>query len=231
MSSWLRSSPRRAQASAAPAPAPPAAPGICRRGLDWRLGDALMLTGRLWLHCAVLSGGRAGYHLIQGIGAGFVPKILKTEASAFGSLRGVLRTPASPYFKNLPALPGPYLLLQLLDEIQRVSSQDAVTMARRLALEEGKHALSRASDALGTPLTWRRVPVGLLVGISSGAAVHAAVNLAKRPENKGKLITVVLPSFGERYISTVLFKDLTLENSQFESSVPEWQRKPEPQAP
>jgi cysteine synthase A len=76
--------------------------------------------------------------------------------------------------------------LGLVDEIITVENEDALTLARRLAKEEG-----------------------LLVGISSGAAVAAALELARRQENAGKLIVVVLPSLGERYLSTVLFKDLS----------------------
>ncbi len=100
----------------------------------------------------VLSGGQAGPHPLQGIGAGFIPKILNTR---------------------------------IYDEIVRVKNDDAMNLARRMAREEG-----------------------LLVGISSGAAMWAALEVARRAENKGKLIVVIIPSFGERYLSTPLFAGL-----------------------
>ena len=100
----------------------------------------------------VLSGGKPGSHKIQGIGAGFIPQILR---------------------------------LDLADEIIQVTNEDAGIMARRLAKEEG-----------------------ILAGISSGAATWVALQVAKRTENHGKLIIVVLPDTGERYLSTWLFQEL-----------------------
>lgn len=98
---------------------------------------------------AVLSGDTPGSHGIQGIGAGFVPDVLRSE---------------------------------LIDDVVTVHREDAVTMARKLAIDEG-----------------------ILAGISSGAALAAAVRVARRDENEGKLTVVVLPDIGERYLSTDLY--------------------------
>lgn len=114
------------------------------------------------LNSPVLAGGVAGAHRIQGIGAGFVPEVLRTD---------------------------------LIDEVIGISDDQAIAYGRRLAREEG-----------------------LLSGISSGAALAAAIEVGKREENRDLLIVVIQPSFGERYLSTPLFQDADLISSSSTST-------------
>ena len=99
----------------------------------------------------MLSGGKAGPHKLQGIGAGFVPDVLDTS---------------------------------VYDEVMPVTDEDAFAAGRMMGRKEG-----------------------VLVGISSGAALHAAIQQAKRPENEGKIIVVLLPDTGDRYLSTPMFAE------------------------
>jgi len=134
----------------------------------------------------VISGGKPGPHKIQGIGAGFIPKNLDTkivdEAVRVMFSYPMWLTPAGTSTDS-GSLDGPSRFRQV-----SVSSDDAMKMSRRLALEEG-----------------------IFVGISSGAAVAAALRVARRPENAGRQIVVIIPSFGERYLSSALFDEIREE--------------------
>lgn len=116
-----------------------------------KLNPRVRVVGVEPWNSSVISGSKAGPHKIQGIGAGFVPKVLDLNA---------------------------------INELIRVKDEEAFDAGRLLAKEEG-----------------------VLAGISSGAALHAAITVARRPENDGKTVVVLLPDTGERYLSTKLFKE------------------------
>ena len=136
--------------------------------------------------------------LVAGVGTGGtitgVAEAIKERRPSFKAI--AVEPDASPVLSG--GQPGPHIIqgigggfvpdvlnTKIIDEIIRVKNDEALTMARRVAKEEG-----------------------ILVGISSGANIHAAVQVARRPENAGKLVVVIVPPCGERYLSTVLFKDL-----------------------
>lgn len=116
-----------------------------------KLNPQVRIIGVEPWNSSVISGSKPGPHKIQGIGAGFVPKVLD---------------------------------LSIISELIRVQDEEAYADGRLLAKEEG-----------------------VLAGISSGAALHAAISVARRPENEGKTVVVLLPDTGERYLSTKLFQE------------------------
>jgi cysteine synthase A len=148
--------------------------------------------------------------LVAGVGTGGtitgVGEVIKARKPSFRCV--AVEPDASPVLSGGQKGPHPIqgigagfvpaiLNTKVIDEIIRVKNEEAFSMARRVAREEG-----------------------ILVGISSGAAIHAAVEVAKREENRGKLVVVIVPSFGERYLSTALFADLADEGAKAPPSLP-----------